>query len=199
MSTDEDRDIIRLMHKALEKSRDYASYWAWKLDKRQPELHAAQVLSRFLFPGKDYSVSSVVNDPPDVLVQIGGIRYGIEVTEIVDQNAVERAAKRKQLRLPIEYDWGDWNSDRLFLSLSNGILAKDRKLTDASQHYDKVLLAFVTDETMIYPQLVTSVLAMLRIETQYIDRAFVILSYDPVADASVFRDRCPIFEIALSR
>jgi hypothetical protein len=152
MSTDDDREIIRLMHKALEKSRGYASYWEWKLDKRKPELHAAQVLSRFLFPCKEYSVSSVINDPPDALVQIGSYRYGIEVTEIVDRNAVERAAKRKQLRLPIEYDWGDWNSDRLFLSLSNGILAKDRKLTDASQHY---VLAFVTDVRLSCPKMRT--------------------------------------------
>jgi hypothetical protein len=96
MTTDEDREILRLMREAMEKSRGYASYWEWKLDKRQPELHAAQVLARFLFPGRSYSVSSVTNDPPDALLQIGSSRYGVEVTEIVDRKAVERAAKRKQ-------------------------------------------------------------------------------------------------------
>ena len=45
MSTDEDAQIVGLMREAIEKSRGYASYWEWKPDKRQAEIHAAQVLS----------------------------------------------------------------------------------------------------------------------------------------------------------
>jgi hypothetical protein len=132
------------------------------------------------------------------VVQIGSYRYGIEVTEIVDRQAVERAARTKSLGFPVEYDWGDWNRDRLFLALSNGILAKDQKLSKAAHHYEELLLAFVTDEPMIYPELVTSVIRTLRIETQNIDRVFVILSYHPAADPSMFPDRCPIFEIPIN-
>jgi hypothetical protein len=132
MATDEDAEILRLMSEAIQKSRGYASYWEWKLDKRQPELHAAQALSRFLFRGQDCPISNVTNDPPDVLLQLGDRRYGVEVTEIVDQNAIERAAKRKQLGLPIEYDWANWDSDRLSKSLRDGIFAKDQKLANAS-------------------------------------------------------------------
>jgi hypothetical protein len=50
---------------------------------------------------------------------------------------------------------------------------------------------------MIYPQLVASVLEALRIDTQLINRAFVILSYEPAADPTLFPDRCPVFEISL--
>lgn len=192
MPTDEDAEIFRLMREAVEKSRGYAS-----IDKRQAELHAARVLSRFLFAGKDYSVSGVINDPPDALVQLGEHRYGVEITEIVDRKAVERAAKRKWQGLPIEYDWADWNVDRLSKSLSDGISAKDHKLSKASRDYDELLLAFVTDETMIYPELVASVVGSVCVPAQHIDRAFVILSYHPAVDLSVFPDRCQIFEIAL--
>ncbi|MGB8749784.1 MAG: hypothetical protein WCD54_28030, partial [Pseudolabrys sp.] len=107
MATDEDAEILRLMREAIHKSRGYASYWEWKLDKQQPELHAARVLSRFLFHDQDYSVSTVTNDPPDAVVQLGTRRSGIEVTEIVDQKAVERASKRKKQGLPVEYDWAN--------------------------------------------------------------------------------------------
>ena len=199
MPTDEDAEILRLMRQAIEKSLGYASYWEWKLDKRQAELHAAQVLSRFLFPGKDYSVSSVVNDPPDALVHIGSRRYGIEVTEIVDRKAIERAAKRKRQGLPIEYDWADWNADRLVNSLKDGISRKDQKLSKTSHDYDELLLAFVTDETMIYPELVAAVIGSVRANPKHIDKAFVILSYHPAADSSLFPDKCVIFEIALRR
>ena len=90
MATDEDAEILRLMREAIHKSRGYASYWEWKLDKQHPELHAARVLSRFLFRDQDYSVSSVTNDPPDAVVQLGTRRYGIEVTEIVGKPSNER-------------------------------------------------------------------------------------------------------------
>jgi len=198
MTTDDDPEIVNLMRQALERSRGYASYWEWKLDKRQPELHAAQVLGRFLFPDIEHSVSTIVNDPPDAVIKLGSRRYGIEVTEIVERQAIERAAGRKSLGFPVEYDWGDWNRDRLFLALSNGILAKDQKLAKSAHHYEELLLVFVTDEPMIYPELVTSVLETLPMETRYIDRAFVILSYHPAADPSMFPDRCPIFEIPIN-
>jgi hypothetical protein len=126
MATDEDAEILRLMREAIHKSRGYASYWEWKLDKQQPELHAARVLSRFLFRDQDYSVSSVTNDPPDAVVQLGTRRYGIEVTEIVDQKAVERASKRKKQGLPVEYDWANWNSEP-YEALEQGLVTKDKK------------------------------------------------------------------------
>ena len=44
MATDEDAEILRLMREAIHKSRGYASYWEWKLDKQQPELHADELI-----------------------------------------------------------------------------------------------------------------------------------------------------------
>jgi hypothetical protein len=199
MATDEDAEILRLMREAIQKSRGYASYWEWKLDKRQPELHAAQVLSHFLFRGQDCSVSNVTNDPPDVVVQLGSLRYGIEVTEIVDQDAVERAVRRKKQGLPVEYDWAAWNSAKLSEALLQIVGRKDKKLAANSERYDELLLAFVTDEDMIDPTLAAAVSANLHFVANYINRAFVVLSYDPRADKTMFPDGRPIFEIKISR
>ena len=199
MATDEDAEILRLMREAIHKSRGYASYWEWKLDKQQPELHAARVLSRFLFRDQDYSVSSVTNDPPDAVVQLGTRRYGIEVMEIVDQKAVERASKRKKQGLPVEYDWANWNSDRLYEALEQGLVTKARKLAVHAQNYDELLLAFVTDESMIDFRLAAAVAGRIHSDTRYINRAFVILSYDPNADELVFPDQCPIFELEIKQ
>jgi hypothetical protein len=138
-----------LTRQVVEQSRGYASYWEWKPDKRRPELQAANVLAPFLWPGQDYSISSITNDPPDALLQLETQRYGIEVTEIVDQKAVERMSKRKKQGLPIEYDWANLNSDRLYEALEQGLVTKDRKLAAHAQNYDELLLAFVTDEGMI--------------------------------------------------
>ena len=59
MTTDEDAEILVLMREAMKKSRGYAPYWEWKPDKRRRELQAAKLLARFLWPGQDYSISSV--------------------------------------------------------------------------------------------------------------------------------------------
>jgi hypothetical protein len=199
MATGEDAEILRLMREAIHKSRGYASYWEWKPDKQQPELHAARVLSRFLFRDQDYSVSSVTNDPPDAVVQLGTRRYGIEVMEIVDQKAVERASKRKKQGLPVEYDWANWNSDRLYEALEQGLVTKARKLAVHAQNYDELLLAFVTDESMIDSRLAAAVAGRTHSDTRYIDRAFIILSYEPQANELIFPDRCPIFELEIKQ
>jgi hypothetical protein len=199
MTTDEDAEILVLMREAMEKSRGYASYWEWKPDKRRPELQAAKVLARFLWPGQDYSISSITNDPPDALVQLETQRYGIEVSEIVDQKAVERASKRKKQDLPVEYDWANWNSDRLYEALEQGLVTKDRKLVAHAQNYDELLLAFVTDEGMIDSRLAAAVAGRIHSDTRYIDRAFIILSYEPNADELTFPDRCPIFELEIKQ
>ena len=198
MATDEDAEILRLMREAIHKSRGYASYWEWKLDKQQPELHAARVLSRFLFRDQDYSVSSVTNDPPDAVVQLGTRRYGIEVTEILDQKAVERASKRKKQGLPVEYDWTNWDSDRLSEAIKQGLVAKDKKLAHV-RRYDELVLAFITDESMIDSRLAAAVAGRIHSDTRYIDRAFMILSYEPNADELIFPDRCPIFELEIKQ
>ena len=199
MATDEDAESLRLMREAIHKSRGYASYWEWKLDKQQPELHAARLLSRFLFRDQDYSVSSVTDDPPDAVVQLGTRRCGIEVMEIVDRQAVERASKRKRQDLPVEYDWANWNSDRLYEALEQGLVTKARKLAVHAQNYDELLLAFVTDEGMIDSRLAAAVAGRIHSDTRYIDRAFVILSYEPNADELMFPDRCPIFELEIKQ
>jgi hypothetical protein len=194
MPADDDAEILNLMRLAIEKSRGYASYWEWKINKRQAEMHAAQVLSRFLFSGLHYSISSVDDDPPDALVQLETLRYGIEVTEIVDQKAIERASKRKRQGLPVEYDWANWNSDRLSEALEQGLMTKDRKLAAHAQNYDEVLLAFITDEGMIDSRLAAAVVGNMHSETQRIDRAFIILSYDPNADISLFPENAPFLK-----
>jgi hypothetical protein len=199
MATGEDAEILRLMREAIHKSRGYASYWEWKLDKQQPELHAARALSRFLFRDQDYSVLSVTNDPPDAVVQLGTRRYGIEVMEIVDRQAVERASKRKRRDLPVEYDWANWDSDRLYEALEQGLVTKDRKLAAHAQNYDELLIAFVTDESMIDSGLAAAVAGRIHSDTRYINRAFVILSYEPNADELMFPDRCPIFELEIKQ
>ena len=78
-------------------------------------------------------------------------------------------------------------------------MTKDRKLVAHAQNYDELLLAFVTDEGMIDSRLAAAVAGRIHSDTRYIDRAFMILSYDPNADELIFPDRCPIFELEIKQ
>ena len=78
-------------------------------------------------------------------------------------------------------------------------MTKARKLAVHAQNYDELLLAFVTDEGMIDSRLAAAVAGCVHSDTRYINRAFVILSYEPNADELVFPDRCPIFELKIKQ
>jgi hypothetical protein len=195
-------EIVRLMREARHKSRGYAEYWEWAIDKRQAELHAAGVLANFLsnadrVDGK-FGVESVDNDPPDALLMLAnGRRVGIEVTELVDEKAIRKAHRRKRANLSLDFDFANWDSGRATKSIHELIERKDKKLAPVSGVYDELLLAVVTDETMIDDATAAQAVKDIVVSTRFISRAFLILSYHPAADKAVFPDGCPIFPIEL--
>jgi hypothetical protein len=196
-------EIVRLMREARHKSRGYAEYWEWAIDKRQAELHAARVLSNYLLRdhqrGEKARLEIIENDPPDtLLVLANGRRIGIEVTELVDEKAIRKANRKKRAGLPFDYDCANWNSNRATQSLLSQIAAKDVKLASASEAYDELLLVIVTDETMMDESTAALAVSGVSISTRFFDRAFLVLSYHPAADKLIFPDGCPIFPIELA-
>jgi hypothetical protein len=196
-------EIIRLMREARHKSRGYAEYWEWAIDKRQAELHAARVLSNYLLRDcqrdEKARLEIIENDPPDaLLILANGCRIGIEVTELVDEKAIRKAHRKKRTGLPFDYDCANWNSNRATQSLLSQIAAKDAKLASASKAYDELLLVIVTDETMIDEFTAAQAVSGVSISTRFLDRAFLVLSYHPAADKLIFPDGCPIFPIELA-
>jgi hypothetical protein len=195
-------EIVRLMREARHKSRGYAEYWEWAIDKKQAELHAARVLTNFVLnTSRDVgkiSIEIVENDPPDVLLTLSnGHRVGIEVTELVDEKAIRNAHRRKRLGLAVDYAFADWGKSRATKSLLSRITVKDKKLASAAGLYDELYLAIVTDETMMDESAANQAVSDLQISTRFLDRAFLILSYHPAADKSIYPDGCPIFPIKL--
>ena len=54
-------------------------------------------------------------------------------------------------------------------------------------------------ERKIDSRLAAAVAGRIHSDTRYIDRAFIILSYEPNADELIFPDRCPIFELEIKQ
>jgi len=145
------------------------------------------------------TLSPIKNDPPDVvLVTNYGRKIGIEVTELVDQEIVAEVARSKK-RGQLSSEWADWNADLVAEKLAELVRTKDTKLQNATKDYAEVLLVINTDEPMIDRIMIQEALTKFEFHTKYIDRGYVILSYDPQVSKTEFAAGYPIFKLPFQK
>src|SRR5450432_4148668 len=113
---EEDPDIVealRLMREAISKRRGYADYYEWPLDRGVGELGVAQELNAALTAAGRPLATSIASrgpgqDPPDCEgVDLNGKRLAIEVTELVDPEAIKAAKTRNA------FVWAPWTREKL--------------------------------------------------------------------------------------
>jgi hypothetical protein len=196
-------EVGRIMRQAVSKGRGYAAYWEWAPDRSLAEVGVAKVLSEYLTHSEGTtwkSVSPVADDPPDtLLLSTSNHRVGVEVTEIVDDATVARHRHRKKEGAAQPYDWAEWTLEELTASIVQAIERKDKKLAGRRDGYDELIVALVTDEPMITFDLARRAVVECSPKVQTIDRAFLMLSYDPAADKEVFPQGIPTIEVSLDR
>ena len=79
-------------------------------------MQAADVLANFLAQKGELmtcTISLQRPDPPDVLLTTeDGSRVGIEVTELVSEEAIKRHLRAQRMGMAIPYDWqnGHWTA-----------------------------------------------------------------------------------------
>lgn len=184
--------------KADAKSRSYAEYWEWHVDKPRVERHAAEVVVNYLSHHEenwDGTLSNNPKDPPDVtLTKLDGQRIGLEVTELVDEEMAAFHRKRKKDGESPAYDCAFW--DRLTLSgkLLELINNKKAKIAPCTG-YTQLLIVIVTDEPIITAELACEAAALCKPTLESHIRVFFALSYTPSADKNIYPDGCPVFEI----
>lgn len=205
-----EEEVLRLLELARNRGRGYADFWQWPPNKRMAEWHIAKTLLRFLTAdGHDdvASLESAERDPPDcVAILRNGLRVGIEVTELVNTKMVEahanRMAAERRGKAPNPAKAIDpdrvalWGISELREAIIRAIGTKDVPAHEGP--YDQYLVVLHTDEDTITHSVVSDALLGLGIWTTHIDRAFVLLSYDPSV-AERFPDGCPVVEVPLLR
>lgn len=196
-------EVVAIMHEARAKSRSYATYWEWAPERSQAEVGVAQALADFLMhsDGRSWaSVQPIADDPPDVLLLCtSGNRVGVEVTELVDEATVERHRYHKKVDTYPPHEWADWTVDSLASSIVQAIERKDRKLAARAGQYDELIVAVATDEPMISLALAEQALRMCSARVHNLQRAFLLLSYQPEADKRTFPQGVPVLSIPLQR
>ena len=196
MCDDDLQEALRPMRKAVDKQRGYADFFEYP-DKDVKEEGIARDLCESLAAAgtplarpADLVARGKGNDPPDCEARgIDGSRIAIEVTELVDQKAVEAVARGGSA-----FAWAEWTSEKLRDRIQNRLDDKDNKVLKGGL-YDSVVVVIHTDEPELNIARVKALLGDTRFRAcKVIDRAFLLLAYDPHTKPEAY----PVLELPLS-
>ena len=155
--------------------RNYAPFFDWP-DKKLKEWDVVCELLRSMHAGGDcryaHNVESVDDDCPDCVIRdSNGVHVGVEVTELVDQTAVELCERGEDV-------YREWSDQAVCEKIAQILKSKDEKAR--RDLYPKLILVIHTDEVelrpfRLFPILDTSIFPRPR----KIDEAYLICSYEP--------------------
>lgn len=192
--TELDPEVMKIMREAVERQRPYADYFGFAVDRGMAELGVAEELCEALkAEGKplagDLKSRGQGNDPPDCegTGENGGC-IGIEVTELVDGDAIRRA------KAGDVYDWAEWPREKLIAAIQDRLTDKDGKLDKAKGGpYAEHVVVIHTDEPLLNLERVRTLIASEHFRPMArVSRAFLLLGYDRDSQ------RCPYVELQIS-
>ena len=171
----EDLDTLRLfLSKGNSRLQAANSYWYWP-DKPVAERGAA----RTILEAVGYGISGLVscrdaNLPPDCAAMVDGVLTGIEVTELVHENALARSIRSNKTF------WFLWDQAAFIDELQSIIAIKS---TDGArwqgEPYDRRTLVVHTDEPYLDEERVTRFLAGQQFKTSFFSDVVLGLPYSP--------------------
>jgi hypothetical protein len=184
---DEYDDLIA----GLKSKARYAGSFEWP-DRNIKEWGVVDILANSLeSEGKLFFLNHIAraqgNDPPDCEASdSNGERIAIEVTELVDGDAIRRTKNG-------EYVWLEWGKEKFLGELASRIIKKDTNNQKEAPYPGGYIVIVHTDEPFLHRETVRSYLEGHFFEkTSHIDRAFLLLSYHPEVDR---KGNYPLFEI----
>jgi hypothetical protein len=159
--------------------RNYAAFWDWP----NKETREAGIMNDFLEARATLGeepfdeVHPVSPDPPDfTAVTKAKTRLAVELTELVDQEAVEinvRATNKYQAV------YRDWNKQEVLKAIEERLRDKDSKMFSGGP-YEEIIVVLHTDEPAIDP---VEYMAMLRSQVfrgfNQVTSAYVLFSHHP--------------------
>jgi hypothetical protein len=160
----------------VRKRRKYAPFSEWP-DQKEGERDVVRDLLKSMHAEGDcrytQKVESVDGEWPDCVIQdSAGVQVGVEVTEFVDQEAVERCEKGENV-------YRTWRDKDVREKVEQILASKDGKAHHRNP-YSKLILVIHTDEfELISPRLFPILDASPFPRPRNIDEAYFICSYEP--------------------
>jgi hypothetical protein len=187
----DDREVGRLLREAARRRRGHADFFSWPPDRDLEEAYVVGHLASSAAESGRPLFQKILargrpNDPPDVeAIDKEGRRVAIEVTELVDPDAIRAAKNGKPY-------WPEWTAES-FRSRIRELLqgkARRRPVLKGGPYPGGYVVVIYTDEPELRPDVIASLLTE-PFEITAVDRAFILLSYEPRTS------NYPYFEIPL--
>jgi hypothetical protein len=173
-----EEELVETVLEEIKNRRPYASFF-FSSDREVGEWGVTQTFLEFAqgepgFPFGEPVNRGRGNDPPDCeVLDVDGRRIGIEVTELIDERAVAAAKQNGGVQ------WALWDVEKVRSAIQTRLTAKDGKVLKGGP-YDEYLVLIFTDEPALPADLVERAVAVAPFDAvATIDRAYVLLSYDP--------------------
>lgn len=192
MQPEEQIEIYAAIRSAIRRARGYSDFFGWAPSRDLEELGVLTSLAETLNTNSslffsDLAIRGRGNDPPDLEARdSNGSRIAIEVTELVDSQAIKAHLAGRT------YESAEWEKEKFLSTLNTLLSAKNErfhKLKGAPYPGGYVVVVF-TDEPELPRNTVAAYLQGHAFsELSNVDRAFLLLSYDPTLK------RCPYFEL----
>ncbi len=186
------------MREALEHRRGYADFFLWQPDRDLEEWGVVTSLAESLAAEGRLFFSNLTsrgrpNDPPDCkALNPNGERLAIEVTELVDGEAIRQFKKAQKERRLVDH--AEWTREKFLTRLQSRVFEKEKcfpKLK-GSPYPGGYIVVVHTDEIGLDLETVSRYLDGYSFTSlRHITRSFLLLSYDPSVE------RCPYFELRL--
>ena len=175
-----DLEFLRTeLQKLNELKRNHADYFEWH-DKAVKELNIGLAFFRKLEELGSQTLRNIDNaeDPPDVKVTVeGGDIIGVEITELVDQKAIELEIKKDSNYCFHVVGWDEKNT---LEAIQRIITEKDSKCRAVPEYYETVSLLIFTDEPKLPIDTLDRYLKSYQpIELKNIDNVYILTGYDP--------------------
>lgn len=186
-----DDEFRRRLREGLLVKRNHAGYFNWNADRDLEELGVIQELWSSLHASdetffENFSVRGRGNDPPDLeAFTLQGDKLAIEVTELVDGQAIQRdkfikqkTTARLKKRLSVAAAWGD---AAVIDELQRLITAKDSKFNKllGGPYTGGYCVVIFTDEPDLSPEKLQSILRGTTFFAENIKKCFLLIGYQP--------------------
>jgi hypothetical protein len=177
MSDDESwNEILRA---ELPRQRRYAGLREWS----EKPLKEKGILGEFVEALEHEGITKITSwalqseqdgDPPDgLLITAVGERWGVEITELVNQKAVEltqRGTEGQEV-------FAVWSDDEVIADLRSRISRKDAAIVRGGPYHRYILLVH-TDEPLLSPARLRATLGSQMFQTKLIDAAYILAPYE---------------------
>lgn len=175
----DDRPVAQGKKSISHKKRGYSDFFAWPVDRQLEEWAIVDTLKESLEKANAGFFHSLVargrgNDPPDceAMLMDGG-KLGIEVTELVDSQAILAYLKGDTQQQ------AEWSKDKLISAITQRLAVKDLPHHVNGGPYDVYVLVIHTDEPALSFDYMNPLVENLVFKSySLIDRAFLLMSYD---------------------